>query len=55
MEEPIQVYKYVVWGTSEECMLYLMRRAEENKEAVQRASASRSALWQELKSRMLGA
>lgn len=53
-EEPIQAYKYVVWGTPEECLLYLMRRVEENKDALGRGAESRSALWQEVKTRLLG-
>ncbi|KAI5307370.1 hypothetical protein KEM56_005223 [Ascosphaera pollenicola] len=52
-EEPIQVFKYFVWGTTEECMLYLLRRAEENKDAAQRTADSQRALWNELKARAL--
>lgn len=32
----IGVYKYSVWGTLQECLLYMLRRAEENKDAVER-------------------
>ncbi|KAI5287073.1 proline dehydrogenase [Ascosphaera aggregata] len=52
-EETIQVFKYFVWGTTEECMLYLLRRAEENKDAAQRTAESQRALWNELKARAL--
>jgi proline dehydrogenase len=30
----VGVYKYAVWGTTGECVAYLMRRADENKDAV---------------------
>ncbi|KAM0197848.1 hypothetical protein ACHAPI_004580 [Fusarium lateritium] len=44
----LPAYKYLVWGTTGECMKYLLRRAHENKDAVQRTKGSRDALWQEL-------
>lgn len=45
---PLPVYKYLVWGTTGECMKYLLRRAQENKDAVQRTRSGRDAMWAEL-------
>ncbi|KAL7929701.1 FAD-linked oxidoreductase-like protein [Trichoderma chlorosporum] len=45
---PLPVYKYLVWGTTGECMKYLLRRAQENKDAVQRTRNGRDAMWAEL-------
>lgn len=46
------VFKYLAWGTTEECLHYLLRRAVENKGAVQRtrdmAMALRRELWRRL-------
>ena len=46
------VFKYLAWGTTEECLHYLLRRAVENKGAVQRtrdmAVALRRELWRRL-------
>ena len=50
-EKP-QVYKYVVWGTVGECMKYLLRRAEENRDALTRAKEGRAALGRELRRRL---
>lgn len=44
----VPVYKYLVWGTTGECMKYLLRRAQENKDAVQRTKDGRDAMWAEL-------
>ena len=41
-------YKYLVWGTVGECVKYLLRRAEENRDAVVRTKEGRSALRTEL-------
>ncbi|RDL32949.1 FAD-linked oxidoreductase [Venustampulla echinocandica] len=43
-----KAYKYLVWGTTGECMKYLLRRAQENKEAVQRTRDGRNAIATEL-------
>ncbi|WEW56980.1 proline dehydrogenase [Emydomyces testavorans] len=51
-EEDNKVFKYVVWGTTEECMMYLLRRAEENRDAVERSSLSKQALWEEFRGRL---
>ncbi|OAA55273.1 Proline oxidase [Niveomyces insectorum RCEF 264] len=45
---PIQVYKYLVWGSTGECMKYLLRRARENQDAVQRTKHSQRAMWNEV-------
>ncbi|EGD95592.1 hypothetical protein TESG_03064 [Trichophyton tonsurans CBS 112818] len=52
VDEDAQVYKYVVWGSTEECVMYLLRRAEENRDAIERSTASQTALWKELRSRI---
>ncbi|KAG6038072.1 hypothetical protein E4U41_004606 [Claviceps citrina] len=44
----LPVYKYLVWGTTGECMKYLLRRAHENKDAVQRTKNGRDAMWAEV-------
>ncbi|KAM7186623.1 FAD-linked oxidoreductase-like protein [Naviculisporaceae sp. PSN 640] len=43
-----QVYKYLVWGSTGECMKYLLRRAQENRDAVQRTRSGREAMKAEL-------
>ncbi|KAK3181785.1 proline dehydrogenase [Lecanicillium sp. MT-2017a] len=44
----LPVFKYLVWGSTGECMKYLLRRAQENKDAVQRTKSGRDAMWSEL-------
>lgn len=44
----LPAYKYLVWGTTGDCMKYLLRRAQENKDAVQRTRDGRDAMWGEL-------
>lgn len=44
----LPVFKYLVWGTTGECMKYLLRRAQENKDAVQRTRSGRDAMWAEV-------
>jgi hypothetical protein len=44
----LPAYKYLVWGTTGECMKYLLRRAYENQDAVQRTQSGRNAMWVEL-------
>ena len=43
-----RAYKYLVWGSTGECMKYLLRRAHENRDAVQRTRAGRDAMRSEL-------
>ncbi|KAK2018484.1 proline dehydrogenase [Colletotrichum eremochloae] len=43
-----ETYKYLVWGSTGECMKYLLRRAHENRDAVQRTRSGRNAMWSEL-------
>ncbi|KAL2259305.1 hypothetical protein VTK26DRAFT_7059 [Humicola hyalothermophila] len=43
-----RAYKYLVWGTTGECMKYLLRRAYENRDAVQRTREGRDAMRAEL-------
>lgn len=50
-----RVYKYVVWGSTGECMKYLLRRAHENRDAVQRTKSGRDAMRAELWRRLKGA
>ncbi|TGJ84356.1 hypothetical protein E0Z10_g4425 [Xylaria hypoxylon] len=50
-EESPRAYKYLVWGTTKECMKYLLRRAHENKDAVSRTKSGRDAAWEEVKRR----
>lgn len=47
-----QSYKYLVWGTTGECMKYLLRRAQENRDAVERTLEGRNAMAAELLRRM---
>lgn len=49
-----KAYKYVVWGSVGECLKYLIRRAEENRDAVVRAKGTRMALRIELGRRIWG-
>lgn len=49
--ETPRAYKYLVWGTTKECMKYLLRRAHENKDAVARTKSGRDAAWGEVKRR----
>ena len=50
-----KIFKYLVWGSVGECMKYLLRRAEENRDAVLRARESHTALKEELRRRILKA
>ncbi|KAI0881613.1 proline dehydrogenase [Annulohypoxylon maeteangense] len=47
-----KAYKYIVWGTTGECMKYLLRRAHENRDAVARTKSGRDAMWAEVKRRV---
>ena len=54
LREVPRAYKYIVWGTVGECLKYLLRRAEENRDAVMRTEESRVALRREVRRRMFG-
>lgn len=45
---PLKAYKYLVWGSTGECMKYLLRRAHENRDAVGRTRSGRDAMRAEL-------
>jgi hypothetical protein len=47
-----KAYKYLVWGTTGECMKYLLRRAQENRDAVERTLEGRNAMAAELLRRL---
>ena len=49
-----KAYKYLVWGSVGECLKYLVRRAEENRDAVIRAKGTRMALRAEINRRVFG-
>ncbi|PGG97929.1 hypothetical protein AJ79_09042 [Helicocarpus griseus UAMH5409] len=52
--EPPKAYKYLVWGTVGECTRYLLRRAQENRDAASRTEDTRKAMAQELRRRLMG-
>ncbi|KAJ6264431.1 hypothetical protein Dda_0577 [Drechslerella dactyloides] len=52
--EPVNVVKYIPWGTMEECVKYLLRRADENKDSLKRTGSTRRAAWHELWRRVVG-
>lgn len=47
-----KAYQYLVWGSVGECSHYLVRRAEENKDAMSRTKDGRKALGKELLRRL---
>lgn len=47
-----KVYKWSTWGSLQDCMQYLVRRAVENRGATERMKDGMSDLWKELKRRM---
>ncbi|KFZ02462.1 hypothetical protein V501_09555, partial [Pseudogymnoascus sp. VKM F-4519 (FW-2642)] len=49
-----QAYKYLVWGTTGECMKYLARRGQENKDAVERTREGRDLMAREAVRRVRG-
>ncbi|KAK5048275.1 hypothetical protein LTR84_005945 [Exophiala bonariae] len=49
----LSVYKYTVWGTLSDCLLYMLRRAEENSDAVTRSRATAMAVLKEILRRPL--
>ncbi|OJD12199.1 hypothetical protein AJ78_07158 [Emergomyces pasteurianus Ep9510] len=52
--EAPKAYKYLVWGTVSECTLYLLRRAQENRDAASRTEDTRTAMAKELRRRLVG-
>lgn len=48
----VSVYKYTVWGTFEECLLYMLRRAEENQDAVGRSRVTAGLMLREVGNRL---
>lgn len=52
--KPLRAYKYLVWGSTGECMKYLLRRAHENRDAVQRTRDGRDAMRAEVWRRFKG-
>jgi proline dehydrogenase len=48
-----RAYKYLVWGSVAECSKYLLRRAQENRDAVSRTVDARQALGREVARRMV--
>ncbi|KAK4444144.1 FAD-linked oxidoreductase-like protein [Podospora aff. communis PSN243] len=53
-EKKLNAYKYLVWGSTGECMKYLLRRAQENRDAVQRTRSGRDAMRAEVVRRVKG-
>ncbi|KAN0069499.1 FAD-linked oxidoreductase-like protein [Elaphomyces granulatus] len=49
--ESPKTYKYLVWGTVGECTKYILRRGQENRDAVLRTENTRRAMFAELKRR----
>ncbi|KAM0171707.1 hypothetical protein ACHAPF_007954 [Botrytis cinerea] len=49
-----KAYKYLTWGTTGECMKYLLRRAYENRDAVGRTREGRDEMGRELVRRVKG-
>lgn len=47
-QDGVRTYKYLPWGSVGECLAYLVRRAEENRDAVGRARDGRVALGREV-------
>ncbi|KAH7136402.1 FAD-linked oxidoreductase-like protein [Dactylonectria macrodidyma] len=50
---PIGVYKYTIWGSFEECLLYMLRRAEENQDAVARTRGTAVEVVREIGRRVI--
>ncbi|KAJ3518865.1 hypothetical protein NM208_g14353 [Fusarium decemcellulare] len=49
----VGVYKYTIWGSFEECLLYMLRRAEENQDAVARTRGTAAVTLKELFRRLV--
>ncbi|KAJ4372535.1 hypothetical protein N0V83_004310 [Neocucurbitaria cava] len=46
------VYKYTVWGSLEDCLLYMLRRAEENQDAAARSRVTAVLMLKEIGTRL---
>jgi hypothetical protein len=47
------VYKYTVWSSFEDCLLYMLRRAEENQDSVARSRITALVMAKKIGSRFL--
>lgn len=50
----VNVVKYIPWGTMEQCVKYLLRRADENKDALGRTGETKRAAGREVLRRVKG-
>lgn len=50
--DPPKVFKYTTWGTTKQCLNYLLRRAAENQDAISRTRDTRRAMGSELRQRV---
>lgn len=50
----VKAFKYLVWGSTGDCMKYLLRRAYENRDAVGRTKDGRDAMAKEVVRRVRG-
>ncbi|KAF1969673.1 FAD-linked oxidoreductase [Bimuria novae-zelandiae CBS 107.79] len=48
----VSVYKYSVWGSLEDCLLYMLRRAEENQDAATRSRVTAGLMLKEIGNRI---
>ena len=48
----VSVYKYSVWGSLEDCLLYMLRRAEENQDAAARSRVTAGLMLREIGERV---
>lgn len=48
----VSVYKYSVWGSLEDCLLYMLRRAEENQDAAARSRITAGLMLSEIGNRL---
>ncbi|KAL1597970.1 hypothetical protein SLS60_008458 [Paraconiothyrium brasiliense] len=48
----VSVYKYSVWGSLEDCLLYMLRRAEENQDAAARSRVTAGLMLKEIGNRL---
>lgn len=53
MEPGLGVCKYTVWGSFEDCLLYILQRAEENQDAVARSRETALVMVKEIGHRLI--